>query len=100
MSESPGASSIVACRALVSGRVQGVYFRASARERARTAGIRGHARNLPDGRVEVLAVGDAMAVQLFIEWLWEGPGAAKVSGVKVEELRLEPHELPEDFRTA
>ena len=89
----------VARRCLVSGRVQGVYYRASARERARAGGVRGHARNLPDGRVEVLAYGEAAAVQAFIEWLWVGPAAARVSAVLIEELQLETCEPPADFRT-
>ncbi len=90
----------IARRCLVSGRVQGVFYRASARERARAAGIGGHARNLPDGRVEVLACGEEAAVLQFIEWLWIGPIAAKVTDVSVEHLELAPHELPHEFRTA
>src|SRR5207302_1679864 len=49
-------------RCLVGGRVQGVYYRATAARRARDLGVSGHARNLPDGRVEVLACGDQEAV--------------------------------------
>jgi acylphosphatase len=90
----------VARRCLISGRVQGVYYRASARERARAAGIAGHARNLPDGRVEVLACGEEAAVQEFIAWLWIGPVAAKVTGVAVESLELAPHEHPREFKTS
>ncbi len=87
-------------RCLVSGRVQGVYYRASAAERARAAGITGHARNLPDGRVEVLACGSHAAIEAFIGWLWIGPAAAKVNHVEAESLELAQHELPRDFRTA
>jgi acylphosphatase len=90
----------VARRCLVRGRVQGVYYRASARERARAGGVRGYARNLPDGRVEVLAYGEEPAVQAFIDWLWIGPSAAKVAEVHVQELQLAAHELPVDFTTA
>jgi acylphosphatase len=93
------ASGKVARRCLVSGRVQGVFYRASARERARAVGISGHARNLPDGRVEVLACGEEPAVREFIEWLWVGPSAAKVIDVSVEHIELAAHELPPDFRT-
>jgi acylphosphatase len=85
-------------RCLVSGRVQGVFYRASAAQRARAAGITGHARNLPDGRVEVLACGAHGAVEEFIAWLWIGPSAAKVSDVAAEAIEIEP--LPQDFRTA
>ncbi|HEV7985946.1 MAG TPA: acylphosphatase [Steroidobacteraceae bacterium] len=86
-------------RCLVSGRVQGVFYRASAAERARAVGITGHARNLPDGRVEVLVCGSDAAVDEFIAWLWIGPAAAKVSEVASETIELALEELPERFRT-
>jgi acylphosphatase len=86
-------------RCLISGRVQGVYYRASAAQRARAAGITGHARNLPDGRVEVLICGTDSAVREFIAWLWIGPAAAKVSHVADEALELAPDQLPREFRT-
>lgn len=90
----------VARRCYVSGRVQGVNYRASARRQALAAGITGHARNLPDGRVEVLACGEHIAVQGFIAWLWIGPAAAKVTAVVVEELELIGARCPTDFNTA
>lgn len=77
----------VARRAYVSGRVQGVNFRAATARRASALGVVGHARNLPDGRVEVLAIGESRAVDALIEWLHEGPPMADVVGVHVE---LEP----------
>jgi acylphosphatase len=80
--------------------VQGVFYRASAQQRARAAGIGGHARNLDDGRVEVLAYGEERLVLEFIDWLWIGPSAAKVSDVIVEIIELHPAQLPSDFRTA
>ena len=76
----------IARRCYVSGRVQGVFFRASARSRARELGVTGHARNLPDGRVEVLACGPAAAVEALRAWLWEGPPAAQVTAVEVEDV--------------
>jgi acylphosphatase len=76
-------------RCWVSGRVQGVYFRASARQQAERLGINGYARNLPDGRVEVLMVGTAEATQSLLAWLWQGPPSAAVSNVEVLELSLE-----------
>lgn len=90
----------VARRCLVSGRVQGVYYRASAQQRARAAGIAGHARNLEDGRVEVLVYGEERRVLEFIDWLWIGPSAAKVTQVSVEVIELHPELRPVDFRTA
>ena len=97
--QSPAGSPPVARRCLVSGRVQGVYYRASAQQRARAAGIAGHARNLDDGRVEVVACGEEWRVREFIEWLWIGPSAAKVTQVLVEVIELHPTQLPQDFRT-
>jgi acylphosphatase len=80
---------------LVSGRVQGVFYRVSTREQAHELGLAGHARNLPDGRVEVLACGDLAALDALERWLWEGPAAAAV-----ESVTREPAELPDhtDFR--
>ncbi len=69
----------------VSGRVQGVYYRGTALGRARELGIRGYARNLPDGRVEVLAQGAADAVDNFIQWLWIGSTTSKVTAVDVRD---------------
>ena len=77
----------------VSGRVQGVYYRGTAVSRAREMGITGYARNLPDGRVEVLAQGTAAAVTAFIEWLWIGSSASRVTGVEVRDAPvLQPRE--------
>jgi acylphosphatase len=84
-------------RCLVSGKVQGVFYRASAAERARVLGVTGHAKNLPDGRVEVLACGEEAKVEELIEWLRQGPPTAKVSGVEVEEVNKE--EMPTAFTT-
>jgi acylphosphatase len=89
----------VICRkALVSGRVQGVFYRATAAQRARELGLRGYARNLSDGRVEVLACGDPATVQTFIDWLWIGSSASKVTAVEVTDAPLDP-QLREGFAT-
>ncbi|HET7331072.1 acylphosphatase [Dyella sp.] len=68
-------------RFLVSGKVQGVFFRASARNEAMRLGLHGHARNLPDGRVEVVATGNEEALQELEQWLRKGPPAARVDDV-------------------
>lgn len=68
-------------RFLVSGKVQGVFFRASARNEAVRLGLHGYARNLSDGRVEVIASGNDEAVSELEQWLWEGPPAARVQEV-------------------
>ena len=76
-------------RYLVSGRVQGVFFRASAREEAVRLGLDGHAANLTDGRVEVVASGDAAALEELERWLRHGPPAARVEGLEREEIGME-----------
>lgn len=76
-------------RFIVSGRVQGVYFRQSSVNQARQLGLRGWVRNLPDGRVEGIASGEAAALQSFKAWLRRGPAAARVDGLQwiaVDEL--------------
>jgi len=84
-------------RFLVSGRVQGVFYRASTREQAVALGLSGHARNLPDGRVEVIACGDDAALVALERWLWQGPPASRV-----DEVTREAWEAPrnEGFHTA
>ena len=82
-------------RCLVSGKVQGVFYRASAAERARALGLTGYAKNLPDGRVEVLACGEEAKVSELIEWLWKGPPAAKVQHVEVQDA--DTGQAPQDF---
>jgi acylphosphatase len=90
---------LVCKKCLVGGRVQGVYYRATAARRAHELSIRGHARNLPDGRVEVLVCGEAEAVETYVSWLWIGSSAAKVSRVDVIELVLSPEDIPHGFQT-
>jgi acylphosphatase len=80
----------ICVRCHVAGRVQGVFFRASAREEALRRGISGHARNLPDGRVEVLACGPAEAVNELRDWLRRGPQGAQVTGVACEAEEYRP----------
>jgi acylphosphatase len=77
-------------RCFISGRVQGVFFRASAAREARQLGISGYARNLPDGRVEVLACGDSSALDRFKAWLHRGPSTAEVSAVACEIQDYQP----------
>lgn len=69
---------------LVHGRVQGVFFRASTRHRARELGLTGWVANRADGRVEALACGPAEALDAFGEWLWQGPAEARVTRVEAE----------------
>ena len=63
------------------GKVQGVYFRHTTRQQAERLAIQGHARNLADGSVEVLARGAAAAVAELERWLHQGPRMARVEEV-------------------
>jgi acylphosphatase len=90
---------VVCKKCLVGGRVQGVFYRGTAAHRARELGVRGYARNIADGRVEVLACGDAAAVQQFVEWLWIGSSASQVTSVEVADAVCEPATLQRGFAT-
>lgn len=76
---------MAAARFLVSGKVQGVFFRASTRGQALELGLSGHAVNLDDGRVEVLAEGAGEAVEALASWLQHGPPMARVDRVERSE---------------
>ena len=89
------APKIVCKHCFVSGRVQGVFYRASAGERARALKVTGYAKNLPDGRVEVLVCGEPAAVDALCDWLWQGPPSAMVSEVVVR--TVECMEIPQEF---
>lgn len=90
----------IARRCWVAGRVQGVFYRASTARRALELGVTGHARNLPDGRVEVLACGTSTAVQALCDWLWQGSPASHVVAVEVVPVSAEAlGERPREFAT-
>ena len=80
-------------RLLISGRVQGVCFRAYARDEARRLGLRGWVRNLPDGRVEAVAQGDPAKIGTFEAWCQQGPSHARVREVEVVEEATDGGEL-------
>ena len=77
-------------RCIVSGHVQGVFYRASARHEAELLGISGYARNLKTGAVEILACGKKPAVEDFCAWLAKGPTHAQVTNVSCEAADIEP----------
>jgi acylphosphatase len=83
-------------KALVSGRVQGVFFRQSTRQQAIKLGISGQAINLPDGRVEVIACGTQENIQHLLAWLQHGPEMAQVSNVEYKTIDIE---IPHSFTT-
>jgi len=70
-------------RVVVHGRVQGVFFRDSTRQRAHAAGVAGWVANLPDGTVEAVFEGDDDAVETLVRWVEEGPRGADVERVDV-----------------
>jgi acylphosphatase len=82
----------VSRRFLVTGRVQGVYFRHSTRIEAQRLAIAGLARNLPDGSVEVIAHGVPEAIASLREWLHCGPPMARVAGVQESTCDSDPAE--------
>jgi acylphosphatase len=88
----------VARRCFIAGHVQGVFFRASTARRARELGVVGHAVNLDDGRVEVLAIGPPEDVDALCDWLRIGPPAARVEQVDVIE-ETAPQPPPTVFST-
>jgi acylphosphatase len=69
-------------RLIIRGRVQGVGFRYATVDQARRLGLDGWARNLPDGAVEVVAAGDAEAVERLVAWCRQGPPSARVATVE------------------
>jgi acylphosphatase len=90
---------VVICRKyFVAGRVQGVYYRATAARHARELRITGYARNLPDGRVEVLAYGSEAAHEQLVKRLLMGSSASKVVSVEAVDL-AETLDTPTDFTT-
>ena len=79
---------------IASGSVQGVFYRASTREQALALGLAGHAMNRPDGTVEVLASGEAAALDALERWLRHGPTGARVDTVIREAL---PEQIVQGF---
>jgi acylphosphatase len=72
---------------VISGRVQGVWFRASTRDEARRLGLLGWVRNLPDGRVEAVFEGDEDRLSRMLDWCRRGPPGARVHNVEATRAR-------------
>jgi len=87
-----------ALRCRISGRVQGVFFRASTQRQAESLGLAGYACNRSDGGVEVLAVGPPEALQALRDWLHIGPPQAHVAAVDCEPVPV-PDPRPQNFDT-
>ncbi|WP_455367048.1 acylphosphatase [Kaarinaea lacus] len=84
-------------RCYVSGKVQGVFYRASTQEQAESLGVTGYAKNLADRRVEVLACGDERALAELKSWLWQGPRHSEVTAVECDTINPTP--VPQGFVT-
>ena len=76
----------------ISGRVQGVFFRASTKEEAIRLGVAGWVRNVPDGRVEAVFVGDSVSLESMLSWCRRGP-----SGSRVDDVEVKWEEYQEEF---
>ena len=87
-------SDIIAKRVYISGKVQGVWYRAWTLEQAKKLGLRGYVKNLSDGRVEAVFVGDSASVETLILSCREGPEYAIV-----EDVSVCPYEIVEDFKS-
>jgi acylphosphatase len=72
------------CHVLVSGRVQGVFFRQSTSEKAKAFGLKGWVRNTEDGRVEAVFEGEREKIEKILEWMKVGPPLARVDGLEIK----------------
>ena len=72
------------------GKVQGVFYRQSTKEKATELRVTGYVRNLPNGDVYILATGTAEQVSSLVEWCWQGPKRAVVTSVNYEIQALQP----------
>ena len=88
-------TALTAIKSIVSGRVQGVYYRASLQREARARGVRGWVRNCSSGDVEFLAQGAPADVEALLSWAGTGPRHARV--VKVEVRDIDPQDELTDF---
>jgi acylphosphatase len=88
---------VIGRKFLIGGRVQGVYYRATAARHARELRITGHAINLHDGRVEIAAYGHDEAIEEFLRRLWVGSSASKVTDVEIEVITVS--DVPAEFIT-
>jgi len=86
-------------RCFVSGRVQGVFYRDTTRQKAEKLQLIGHAKNLTDGRVEVFICGSETGVNALCEWLWTGSEYSSVTDVLCEESDLKKLEQSNKFVT-
>lgn len=99
MSSSKTSIETIARRVLISGKVQGVGFRYSLAEQARSKNIQGWCRNLPDGRVEAWLQGAKAPMMEILEWIGQGPPQAVIENVAVENQAVLEPMLSETIQT-
>lgn len=75
----------------ISGKVQGVWFRANTKDQAIRLGIKGWVQNLDNGNVEVLAFGEASQLAIFVNWLRQGPPLVEISSCDIEDVPWQDH---------
>lgn len=83
----------------VSGRVQGVFYRETTRQQAEQLQLTGYAKNLADGRVEVVMCGEETSIDKLYDWLWTGSDYSNVSNVDCQGIEFNELELSEKFVT-
>jgi acylphosphatase len=96
LNQGPQMSNKICIQCNIFGRVQGVWYRASAQQEATKLGLTGWAKNMPDGSVEVIACGDEEQIQSFLTWLKKGSDNAEVEEMIYEEINYQEFE---DFKT-
>lgn len=74
---------------IITGKVQGVFFRQNAQEKARSLGIKGEVKNMPDDSVHISATGTAEQLDKLIDWCRQGPARAKVEKVSISDIPLQ-----------
>jgi len=90
----PQMSQVKSCkRCVVTGKVQGVFYRQATLREAESLKLTGWVRNLANGDVECVLCGDPEAVEAMCEWLWEGPPTARVDDVKVKDIPPEDYSI-------
>ena len=75
---------------IVSGKVQGVFYRQSTKQKARELNVKGIVRNLPDGNVHIIATGTSEQLDSLVKWCWQGPERAVVKDVRYETCAFQP----------
>lgn len=85
-------------RLIIHGKVQGVFYRDFACEKARDLNVYGWVRNNSNGTVEIFCQGESTGLQILIDWCYQGPPSAEVAGIDIQKQPLEGEELYDSFK--